>query len=506
MRAWLRIFPRRRPRPGCAAKRFPTSRAFLCHSFPESFPESLLPKTEATGAMKDGTMSRNTPQHARFRVARQTWLLSCALLGAASGCAQVSPLHRGLNKTSQQSALPNTAMAALAPANAPLQPAVAAAAAHAAAIAPVSHAEPTSAVQPAGHARLQGPIERACPMPGTPGACLQLAPVVTAAAAGQEAGPVPPYWSVQEYLYDGGDREPHVEVDEDWSVSGLNSQDTVAHYETIDGELCVTASNRVPIYAPRFGAVRKVTAPILTARAVGAERVLEPTGPAIQKTRDLAGNVTLPTGPRRQTAVKLIDGLHDRTRGIGAEKITPAVDVSSLQVAFQHLDALGSVVRREDLEAIVGQFLVNARTWTNVDSIGVILEGVQAAELRDSKQVQDVHVFDSGPAKCSLRICKGASHATANPGDIINFTIRFDNLGDKPIGNVVILDSLTTRLEYIDNSQASVLSLAEPEANAKPTKFSTEENEAGSTVLRWEIDQALEPGDRRIISFSCRVR
>jgi uncharacterized repeat protein (TIGR01451 family) len=204
--------------------------------------------------------------------------------------------------------------------------------------------------------------------------------------------------------------------------------------------------------------------------------------------------------------VKLIDGLHDRTRGVPAEKITPVVDVGSLQVAFQHLDALGSVIRREDLEAVVGEFMANARTWTNVDSIGVIIGGVQAVELRDSKQVQDVHVFDSGPTKCSLRVCKGASHAMANPGDIINFTIRFDNIGAKPIGNVVILDSLTTRLEYIDNSQASVLSLAEPDSQAKPTKFSTEENEAGSTVLRWEIDQPLQPGDSGIISFSCRVR
>lgn len=330
-------------------------------------------------------------------------------------------------------------------------------------------------------------------------------PAAMAPAVG-EGGPVPPYWSVQEYLYDGGDREPLVQVEEDWTVHGLDSQDTVAHYETVDGKLCITPTNRVPIYAPRFGAVRKLTAPIMSARAVGAERVLEPTGPAIQRTRDLAGNVTLPTGPRRETAVKLIDGLYDRTRGVPAENTIPAESVGSLQVAFQHLDALGSVVRREDLEAIVGQYLVNARTWTNVDAIAVMIGGVEAAEIRDSKQVQDVHVFEGREAKCSLRICKGASEATANPGDIINFTIRFDNIGDKPIGNVVILDSLTTRLEYIDNSQQSVLSLATPDASAKSTRFSTQENEAGSTVLRWEIDQPLAPGDGGTISFSCRVR
>jgi uncharacterized repeat protein (TIGR01451 family) len=330
-------------------------------------------------------------------------------------------------------------------------------------------------------------------------ACPPFAPI--------ESGPVPPYWNDQEYLYDGGDREPRVQVNQDWTVNGLNSQDTVAHYETIDGKLCVTPSNRVPIYAPRFGAVRKTSAPIMAARAVGAQRVLEPTGAAIQRSRDLAGNVSLPTGPRNEDAVKLIDGFHDRTRGVPAQRITPAVDVSALQVAFQHLEGLGSAIRREDLEAIIGEYMVNARTWTNDDSLGVILGGVQAVELRDAKQAQDVHVFDAGPTKCSLRICKAASHSMASPGDIVNFTIRFDNVGDKPIGNVVILDSLTTRLEYIDNSQRSVLSAAAAAApDAKPLKFSTEENEAGSTVLKWELDQPLEFGEGGTISFSCRVR
>lgn len=462
--------------------------------------------------MKDRTMSRKPSKPSRLPVARRTWLLGCALLGAATGCAQVSPLRKAPHSSQapvQSAARGNPAATAHISALATsagateLSPAVAAVS-HAE---PVTHVEPVSQVQPASHAHIGRAACPTCP-PGGGFAGMPadgcMAPVVAGAMGA--AGPVPPYWSQQEYLYDGGDREPLVQVEEDWTVHGLNSQDTVAHYETIDGKLCVTPSNRVPIYAPRFGAVRKMTTPIMAARAVGAERVLEPTGPAIQQTSDLAGNVTLPTGPKRHTAVKLIDGLHDRTRGVPAENITPAVDVSSLQVAFQHLDALGSLVRREDLEAIIGQYLVNARTWTNVDAIAVMIGGVQAAEIRDSKQVQDVHVFEGGPAKCSLRICKGASHATANPGDILNFTIRFDNIGDKPVGNLVILDSLTTRLEYIDNSQQSVLSLATPDANAKPTKFSTEENEAGSTVLRWEIDQPLAPGDSGTISFSCRVR
>jgi uncharacterized repeat protein (TIGR01451 family) len=322
-------------------------------------------------------------------------------------------------------------------------------------------------------------------------------------------GPVPPYWNDQEYLYDGGDREPRVQVTQGWEVRGLDSQDTVAHYETLDGKLCVAASNRVPIYAPRFGAIRKTSAPVLAARAVGAQRMVEPTGAVVQASRDQAGDLALPQGPQHRDAIRLIDGLRDRTRGVPAEKFTPAVDLTNYQAALNRLQNHTTSIRREDLLAILGQYMVNARTWINTDAIAVSLGGVQAIELKDAKQVQDIHVYETEPDKCSLRICKASSHSAASPGDIINFSIRFDNVGNKPIGNLVILDSLVTRLEYIDGSQQCVLSLASSKSSDKetnPVKFSTAENEAGSTVLRWEADLPLEAGDSGVITFRCRVR
>ena len=166
-------------------------------------------------------------------------------------------------------------------------------------------------------------------------------------------------------------------------------------------------------------------------------------------------------------------------------------------------------MRRDDLEARLAESMVNARTWVNDESVAVMIGGVQAVELRDAKQVQDVTLFESEPGKCTLRITKAASHSAASPGDIVSFSIRFDNVGDKPIGNLVILDSLTTRLEYIDGSQQCILSLADqnkPDAETSPIRFSTSENEAGSTVLRWEADLPLASGDSGVISFRCRVR
>ncbi|MEM1305610.1 MAG: hypothetical protein AAGG46_11975, partial [Planctomycetota bacterium] len=64
-----------------------------------------------------------------------------------------------------------------------------------------------------------------------------------------------------EYLCDGGDCGLKVGLRQDLTVTGLEQEDTVAHYDTLDGATCITPSNRVCIYAPRFGAVRRVVNP-----------------------------------------------------------------------------------------------------------------------------------------------------------------------------------------------------------------------------------------------------
>ncbi len=321
--------------------------------------------------------------------------------------------------------------------------------------------------------------------------------------------PVVQYWNDQEYIYDGGDREPRVQVSEEWRVNGLNGQDTIAHYETLEGKICVSPSNRVPIYAPRFGAVRKSTAPILSAGAVGARGMLDPQGAVVKASHEPAGDIARPEGPRLRDAIAPIDSLRDRTRGVGAEKILPPIDLSSYQMALRRLQSEGPSLRREDLLALLGEYMVNARTWTSPEGLSVAISGVVAAQVRDAKEVQDITVYETEPGKCSLRICKAASHSAANPGDIISFTIRFENIGSKPIGNLVILDSLTTRLEYIDGSQQCILSLASnktPDKEKNLIKFSTAENDVGSTVLRWESDSPLETADSGVITFRCRVR
>ena len=96
--------------------------------------------------------------------------------------------------------------------------------------------------------------------------------------AGSPVGPWSPPgisqpWPKDEYLRDGGDRGLPAEVKEDWEVLGLELEDTVAHYDTLDGQRVVEPSNRVHIYSPRFGAVRKVSSLMSNKRAKRAAGV-----------------------------------------------------------------------------------------------------------------------------------------------------------------------------------------------------------------------------------------
>jgi len=98
--------------------------------------------------------------------------------------------------------------------------------------------------------------------------------------------------------------------------------------------------------------------------------------------------------------------------------------------------------------------------------------------------------------KSRLRIIKLADRSAAQPGDVIAFTIRFDNIGDREVQDVVIIDSLTDRLEYIDDSAT---------CDRKGTLY-TEDNGEGSLILRWELDEPLAARSGGVVTFQARVR
>lgn len=133
--------------------------------------------------------------------------------------------------------------------------------------------------------------------------------------------------------------------------------------------------------------------------------------------------------------------------------------------------------------------------WTDKQAVRVILDEQRATEMVGEKHVGTVYGTGELPTYPRLRIVKVASTQFAEPGDTIDFTVRFDNVGSQPIHSVTILDNLTPRLEYLEQSaQCSV-----------EAKFSTQPSEAGSAVVRCEIAKPLRPGEGGILRFRCLV-
>jgi uncharacterized repeat protein (TIGR01451 family) len=296
-------------------------------------------------------------------------------------------------------------------------------------------------------------------------------------------------------LCNGCDLPLPVMVSPEWQVFGLDSSDAVAHYDTLDGCTLVQPSNRVCIYAPRFGAVRVVS------RIAAGEQV--------QVTR----GAVLPVQPVRNDDLQIANTNLQNEQPIGgrlgmlpeaylarqheglARALVPVRGVQDALLPYENLSIMRTGVMDNAEKARLIELVDAAIVWTGVQMPQVLLNN-QAAQVAISDQRTQL-TYESHLVGCpKLRIVKVASAAAAVPGDFVDFTLRFDNVGTQPIGNIVILDSLTTRLEYVaDSAQASV-----------DAQFSNAPNEDGSVVLRWEITKSVLPGEGGIVKFRTRVR
>jgi uncharacterized repeat protein (TIGR01451 family) len=303
------------------------------------------------------------------------------------------------------------------------------------------------------------------------------------------------YRDPQEYVFDGGDHQPCVTVNEDGSVSHLDPEDTVIHFETERGAIGVEPACRAAIYAPRFGAVRKIT------HVMHQELALTPLA-ADQPQHAGALNEQLPPLTQahhakitREHQVKVIESFRDRNRGIPYEHILPVQNVSDALLPFEDLQLIryGRANQADSIRLRRG--VAAALAWSNVESLEVLIEDKSAQVHVQVKEPAETVLYELG-GKPRVRICKIASDQVAQPGDIVDFTIRFDNVGSELVKNMVILDSLPPRLEYVESSQKSSL-----KAN-----FTTHDNAVGSSTLRWEIDANLKPGEGGILRFRCQVR
>ncbi len=303
-------------------------------------------------------------------------------------------------------------------------------------------------------------------------------------------------WPEDEYLRDGGDEGRPAGPGKHGEVLGLNMEDTVAQYETLDNRKVVEPSNEVYIYSPRFGAVRQVVSLMADEERQKAGGVYNPLQPEAPTTTQLVSNAKQNVQLDDQISARPASALRTK-QGDGA--MSSAVRAKAFQDAFKPYENL-SIIRLGQFDEAEMAFLARgsnaAIAWSHTQAVQVILDRKAAmADVKYDKSLM-TYTVESPPGRPRLRLLKVASTPFANPGEVVDFTIRFDNLGNQPIGNVEILDSLNTRLEYVpDSAQCSV-----------DATFSTEPNEGDSVVLRCELSHPLDVGKGGILRFRCRVR
>src|SRR5262245_7518359 len=249
----------------------------------------------------------------------------------------------------------------------------------------------------------------------------------------------------EECFHDGGDVGLPAGIGPDGRLGGLDPTDSVAEYTDNTGRRRVAKSNRLCICVPRFAVLRHETPVAGYETAVNLVSMA-----AIQSRGQL--QMRLPPGETEQ--VNLLAGFNGRLRPSGTQNTVSLIE------------------------------LVNA---TGIALVGRI-EGVNVVGAVCEKPV--VH-----PPK-PLVLCKWASAQAAQVGDIITFYLRYSNFGGQPISDVAVSDSLSGRLEHIPGSAKSV----------REAVFTTQQNEAGSLSLRWEVGGRLLPGESGVVSFQARVR
>lgn len=338
---------------------------------------------------------------------------------------------------------------------------------------------PCSCCGPGGHDPMMAsyaPPAQACPPMGM----------------GGQASHVGPY---DEYLCDGGDFGMPAGVRSDWSTEGIEQEDAISHYDTLDGRTIVQPSNRVCIYAPRFGAVRKVNNLIVNHHRVGPGGIIDEMGLVTAgETQEVATGVQR-HAPNASLGDQPANLFRSREQAGGIDSRIVAMDVVHVLAPALNLHVMQLGVIDNAEKPWLAKTILSAQTWASDVSAQVVIDAKSAQVMKGVTQPGQVYVLDE-PDSPRIRLIKIASKASAELGEEVEFALRFDNIGDQPIGNVTIIDNLSTRLELVEGSQKSTV-----DAN-----FSTEPNEGGSLVLRWEIVSPVKPGEGGVVSFRTRVR
>jgi len=255
-----------------------------------------------------------------------------------------------------------------------------------------------------------------------------------------------PKIGTEECVTDGNDKGDRLGIGPGQKLGGLNPTDVALEY-TVNGKRRVATSNEVCICAPRF-VLRKVD-------------------------RFASGVDLLVRLDASQQIVPVKAASMNRYPGGFLERYKPQALEGRLRPALTFV--VQGVAQMEALQKPMGL----ATVLGVQQSIGVIEPGEITSNLDQfvvHKQVEPVGPLQSG--------------------DEVTFTLNYRNSTRHPATDIILSDSLSGRLEYVQGSAQS----------DRPANITTLENEAGSVVVRFDIPGPIPPGKTGVVKFRAKVR
>lgn len=309
--------------------------------------------------------------------------------------------------------------------------------------------------------------------------------------------PPPPPWELfpDEYLLDGGDRDLPVH-ETPAHREGLDTEDAVVEYADQAGNPHVLPTNRVAIYSPRFGFVGTKTgleAGVTVARAASAIDLSRGEG--------LRNRVVSADQAQRMPSLSV----RVRSRASGFDTQAGQMDVHQQTVLSENRELAGSIegvqnqvapeMRQSD-RARIARERQAAIAWTRNEYpvIAASLEGAQQVVVKFV--LNELVGVEDRRKPGRLEIVKLADKQTALPGEFVNFRIEYENLGDRELKDVRIIDNLTPRLEYVADSGTS----------SRPATLDVADNGEGSVILSWSLKEPLQGKTKGAVTFKARVR
>lgn len=302
-----------------------------------------------------------------------------------------------------------------------------------------------------------------------------------------------------EFIIDGGDRDDPVHYF-GGEIAGVDTEDTIAEFSDSEGNRKVRASNRVAVYAPRFGSVRTVEGAGIDVKVdkVAGAKMLSGFN-TLNESKGLSNEVAnLPAvGMETREGAGGVNMNQQLSRNDGVAAVGEAVKVNQRIVA--RVNTGMNTLRVSDM-LNVDITILGAETSSKRTITGLAQASSAATQVYGTFRAQETVGVEKEGRPGDLQISKEASPLVAKADDVITFKIHFRNTGDKSIKDVRIIDNLTPRLVYVNGTgQISA-------SNESGGKLSVVPNKEGSQLLEFRLEQPLRGGETGTITFKARVR